>query len=45
MNHQRGQFKSQDATPGVPPRGAAFFYFYYYAPATETVSLPGVRKV
>lgn len=45
MNHQRGQFKSQDVTAGVLPRSAAFFYFYYYAPATETVSLPGVRKV
>ena len=44
MNHQRGQFKSQDATVGVRSRSAAFFYFYYYAPATETVSLQGVRK-
>lgn len=44
MNHQRGQFKSQDAKFGVRPRSAAFFYLYYYAPATETVSLPGVRK-
>ncbi|MCF8043029.1 MAG: hypothetical protein K9K65_10260 [Desulfarculaceae bacterium] len=45
MDHQREQFKSQDAKAGVRSRSAAFFYFYYYAPATETVSLPGVRKV
>lgn len=43
MNHQRGQFKSQDAKAGVRPRSVAYYY-YYYAPATETVSLPGVRK-
>ena len=43
MNHQRGQFKSLDATIGGRPRAYVFGY-YYYAPATGTVSLHGARK-